>query len=250
MLHSTPSTRAFNQAHRAELAPPSDLSGSGSTIASIAFTNRNSVDKNQAELFDLSVTDMQDLNSQANYEYYLKYAGDHGDTMNYSDTFELSNNTAFRPETGYGDTMNYSDRFELSNSAGDRAIKASGHYDLSTVDEEFSQEAYSDQLELSRVVDLYKNQIEKTFRHEEEHYNSPCDPSDRVINTDKKSAIRKKCVDQMGQACFGEVYGFLSRARNQDLPDDYIFEQAVKRWGKAANGYCLLVDQLLFVERY
>ena len=161
MLHSTSSTRAFNQAHRAELVPPSDLSGSGSTIASIAFTNRNSVDKNQAELFDLSVTDMQDLNSQANYEYYLKYAGDHGDTMNYSDTFEVSNKTRIRPAEGHGDTMNYSDRFELSGSAGDRAIKASGHYDLSTVDEEFSQETYSDQLELSRVVDFIRIRLKK-----------------------------------------------------------------------------------------
>ena len=82
------------------------------------------------------------------------------------------------------------------------------------------------------MVEFYKNQIEKTFRHEEEHYNSPCDPSDRVINTDKKSAIRKKCVEQMGLTCFDEVYRFLSRARNQDLHDEYIFEQAFKMWEK------------------
>ena len=124
MLHSTSSTRAFNQAHRAELVPPSDLSGSGSTIASIAFTNRNSVDKNQAELFDLSVSDMQDMNSQANYDCYLKYAGDQGDTMNYSDTFEGTNKRRIRHAEAQSDTMNNSDTFELSGSVGERAIKA------------------------------------------------------------------------------------------------------------------------------
>lgn len=235
MLYSTPSTRAFHPAHnRPELIRPSELSNSGSTIASIAFTNRNSIDKNEPDLFNLSVTDMQDFNSQANYESYLKYSGETGNTMNYSDTFEMSG-------------TNYSDDFELTGN--DREIKSSGHYDLSTVNEEYSKEDYSDQLELTNVVDLYKNQIENANRCEEPP-DSPCVPSDRIINTDKKSAIRKKCVEQMGPSCFNEVYGFLSQARNSDWPDEYIFEQALRKWGKAANSYCLLVDQLLFVERY
>ena len=120
MLYSTPSTRGFNEAHR---NPAPDLSQSGSTIASIAFTNRNSVEK---ELnFDLSITDMQDLNSQANYEAYLRYSGDvpeMGDTLNYSDTFE---------SCGLSGGLAY-----VANAKNDeRAIKATGYYDLSTVDE-------------------------------------------------------------------------------------------------------------------
>ena len=229
MLYSTPSTRGFHQGNAPnQYAPPSDLSGSGSTIASIAFTNRQSIDKNPDHTFNKSITDMQDLNSQANYEYYLKYSGDHGDTLNYSDTFEYS----------YTSTV-------------DREIKATGYYDLSTITEEPSQAAYSDQQELTQVVDLYKYQIEKTIRYETESIDSPpCDPTDRIIQTDKRSAIRKKCIDSMGQSCFDEVYNFLKASRKRDLPDEVIFEQALKKWGRAANTYCLLVDQLLFVERY
>lgn len=238
MLYSTPSTRALNEGNtRSQFAP--DMSGSGSTIASIAFTNKKSFDKNYPEgTFNMSITDMQDLNSQANYEYYLKFSGEQN----------------ANPPKELGETLNYSDTFEYSNtftkSATDnRAIKAAGYYDLSTISEEPSVSAYSDQQELTEVVDLYKNQIEKTIRDEDEVCGSPCDPSDRIINTDRRKAMRSKCIDQMGQSCFDEVYSFLKQARNKDMADEVIFEAALKKWGKAANGYCLLVDQLLFIER-
>ena len=226
MLYSTPSVRAFNQSiPRNKLAPQLDLSNSGSTIASIAFNNRNSYDKYLPEsTFEMSITDQQDLNSQANYESYLKHTGNFEDTMEYEDDFELS----------------YTDN---------RIIKAAGHYDLSIIDEEPSSAAYSDQQELTQVVDLYKDQIEKTIKNEDDFVNSPSIPTERIISTDKSSAIRKKCIDLMGKACFDEVYCFLKSARINDVPDNIIVEQAVRRWGKAANGFCLLVDQLLFIER-
>jgi hypothetical protein len=235
---------------------PSDGSKSGSTIASIVFTNRNSTEKRTSEdTFQMSLTDMQDLNSQANYEYYLRYSGEQRtgdrreDTLGYSDTFEAPELTAYRP----ADTLGYSDTFESTDlprhSTDDRQIKAAGYYDLSTIAEEPSVSAYSDQQELDQVVDLYKSQIERTISCAEEVVSSPTVPSDRVINTDKRSAIRKKCVDQMGEEVFQEIYEFLKMARKRDVPDDVISEQAVKRWGKAANRHCLLVDQLIFIER-
>jgi hypothetical protein len=208
------------------------MSQSGSTIASIAFTNRNSIEK-EIE-FNLSLSDMHDRNTQANYEAYLRYSGeaeDMEDTMNYSDTFE-----SFGGLTG--------------SRNDDRAIKAAGYYDLSTVEEVGSQSECSERQELTQVVDMYKNQIEEAMKPKATVINSPSDPTDRIITVDKKSAMRKKCVDQMGQNNFDQVYSFLSRARNSDVPDDVIREQALKNWGKAANNYCLLVDQLLFLERY
>ena len=235
MLYSTPSTRAINEPYR---NPAPDLSQSGSTIASIAFTNRKSAEKDIN--FELSVTDMQDLNSQANYEAYLRYSGevpDMEDTLNYSDTFESC-----------GLSGGLVAGVKASND--ERSIKAAGFYDLSTVDEAGSLSECSERQELTQVVDLYKNQIERTMRQDVETVNSPCDPTDRIIAGDKKSAMRKKCMDQMGQSNFEQVYDFLSKARSRDTPDDVIREQALKRWGKSANNYCLLVDQLIFIEKY
>lgn len=179
---------------------------------------------------------MQDLNSKANYEAYLKYTGEDslGDTMNYSDTFESIS----------GLTKSY-------GSEPERAINSAGYYDLSTINEESSQLSdYSEKQELTQVVDLYKCQIEKTLRQESETVSSPLEVADRVVGGDKKSALRKKCVDVMGQSNFEQVYKFLKQARESDVNDEVIREQALKRWGKAANNYCLLVDQLLFLEWY
>lgn len=243
MLYSTPSTRGFNEANRST-AP--ELSQSGSTIASIAFTNRKSAEKDIN--FELSITDMQDLNSQANYEAYLRHTGevpDMEDTLNYSDTFESCGLTG-----GLTGGLAGSLAAGASGKNDERAIKAAGYYDLSTVDEAGSLSECSERQELTQVVDLYKNQIERTIRQGMETATPPCDPTDRVIVADKKSAMRKKCVDQMGENNFEEVYDFLSKARIRDIPDDVIRDQALKRWGKAANNYCLLVDQLLFIERY
>ena len=238
MLYSTPSTRGLNEPARST-AP--EFSQSGSTIASIAFTNRKSTEKDIN--FELSMTDMQDLNSQANYEAYLRYTGEAPemeDTLNYSDTFESCGLTGgLAGSLGTGGARN-----------DERAIKAAGYYDLSTVNEAGSLSECSERQELTQVVDLYKNQIERTMRQDVETVNSPCDPTDRVIVGDKKSAMRKKCMDQMGESNFEQVYEFLSTARSRDIPDDVIREQALKRWGKAANNYCLLVDQLIFIERY
>lgn len=235
MLYSTPSTRAIYEPPNLNQRP-NDLSQSGSTIASIAFTNRNSFEKQGESTFELSLTDMQDLNSKANYEAYLRHTGEDslGDTMNYSDTFESIS----------GLTGSY------NPPAEERKINSAGFYNLSTINEESSQcSDYSEKQELTQVVDLYKSQIEKTMKQESETVSSPL-VSDRVIGGDKKSAMRKKCLDQMGQSTFEEIYKFLKQARDSDIQDEIIREQALKRWGKAANNYCLLVDQLLFLEWY
>lgn len=234
MLYSTPSVRfqnAMNNQVNYRNTAPSEMSGSGSTIASIAFTNRKSFDKGPEGTFNMSITDMQDLNSKANYEYFLKFSGENKEGTQYSDDFE------------------YSDTFNLS-ATDDRAIKAAGYYDLDTIDEEPSVSAYSDDRELTQVVDLYKNQIEKSGTRQPEDLDSPCDARDRAISTDRKTALMQKCVSQMGQALFEEVYSFLVKARRSDTPDDMIFEAARQKWGKAANSHCLLVDQLIFLEQY
>lgn len=52
----------------------------------------------------------------------------------------------------------------------------------------------------------------------------------------------------MGQNNFQRVYYFMKQHRERGTEDAVILEQAKALFGKQASNYCLLVDQLIFVE--
>ncbi|CAG9333213.1 unnamed protein product [Blepharisma stoltei] len=243
MLYSSPSQRQQNQAViKQAMAPPRDLSGSGSTIASLMFTNQKSYERAEdlSELTEeFNLTRSQDLNTEENYRNYLKYAQPTEDTMTYSDTFEASA---------------YTNVFGTKNNPhDDRPIRASGQYNLNFVDDGNPEIAENNPEELTQVISMYRNQMNNGGRLEfieEASRESSSGLSPTKIVVDKRDSMRKQCVDCMGEKLFNEIYQFLRRQRQLETPDDIILEEVKKRWGRTATNYCFLVDQLIFVELF
>jgi hypothetical protein len=115
--------------------------------------------------------------------------------------------------------------------------------------------AEPDQSELEKVVDLYRCSLsnrgtapmEGTLYSEPEPLSHTRVPIRAVIN-DKCSSLRLSCIEKMGQNNFQRVYYFMKQHRERRTEDAVILEQAKALFGKQASNYCLLVDQLIFVE--
>lgn len=244
MLYSSPSQRIHNKAEiQRSLAPPSNLSGSGSTIASLMFTNNNSYERTEdlAEITDgFNLTKTQDYNTHANYENYLKNTeGNFEDTLSYSDTFETSLYQEAQQQSTY-----------CPSPGDEKPIKAAGYYDLNFVEDDYSEFAENNEEELTQVVSLYRNQMRKGRLDtvlEASRESTPSESS-KVLPNDKRESMRQQCIEKMGARKFEEVYGYMRIQRQSETPDSTIIDEAKRRWGREATTYCFLVDQLIFVE--
>ncbi|CAG9327176.1 unnamed protein product [Blepharisma stoltei] len=238
MLYSSPQQRYQNQAAiQKAMSPPSNFSGSGSTIASLVFTKENSYDRqgNYGTLtdgFNLTETQYSQVNNQGYNQDYLE------DSLSYSNTFEASQYEEAQQSPSY------------INPRDEQPIKAAGYYNLNFTDDS-SEIAENNEEELTEIVSVYRNQMRGGRRldtvleasGESASYESP-----RVAPANKKDSMRQQCIEKMGSKLFGEIYEYLKRQRQIGTADDVIIGEAKRRWGKDATTYSFLVDQLLFLE--
>lgn len=247
MLYSSPVQRAQNQAIiNKALSTPSNLSGSGSTIASLVFTNQKSYERSSEDVAELTesfnFTRTQDLNTEENYRNFLKYTQhEPEDTLSYSDTFESAMYTNNLIVTN-------------KNRNEDRPIRASGQYNLSFIEDESPEIAENNPEELTQVLTMYINQMSHPGRLESieelSRESRESSPGLSPKQPNKRESMRKQCVETMGEDLFNEFYQFLIRQRQLETPDDIILEEVKKRWGRRATDYCFLVDQLIFIELF
>jgi len=97
---------------------------------------------------------------------------------------------------------------------------------------------------------VYKYQLDNAEESKDATDSSFADSEPRNIFQDKKQRLYKKCLDCMGEGVFEEVYQFFRSHREAGTSDEVISQQAKARWGKQATTYCLLVEQLIFLDYF